>query len=396
MRFGPMRFGPVKFRLGLVAVIVAALALGAGALALSLEEALESALKRPAILTAQLELDEARANLERREADPLALRPEVEAARQRFELAQASYEQAYFQSVAEIGSAYANALSARQEAELASRRVSLNAQLVRAAEIRSANGTATALDLQEAQTALEGAQQAQSAAQEALNLAQRRLNGLLEGTVRLESLEPIPDAALVNVPPLERVLNAAEGHPIVLEAQQALELAELSSDLLDPVFTPRSEIESARVQREAAQETAREVARDYALEMRDLYSQAQTTRTAYNVARDRLTNAQERLAAQQNRLEAGLISELELRQTEIAFNEAEFEALAARSAYLSALLALQAGSLTELAGGFFSRIGGDTGGQSGSGSGATGGSSSGATGAGGADEGASDVSGGSE
>ncbi len=357
----------------LILTFTAAFALIAGAFALTLEEALESALNRPAILTAQLELDEARVNLERREADPLALRPEVEAARQRSRLAQASYERAYFQSIAEVGSAYANALSARQEAELASRRVSLNEQLVRAAEIRAANGTATALDLQEAQTALEGAQQAQSAAQEALNLAQRRLNGLLKGTVRLESLEPIPDAALVNVPPLERVLDAAEGHPIVLEAQQTLELAELSRDLLDPVFTPRSEIESARVQLEAAQETAREVARDYALEMRDLYSQAQTTRTAYNVARDRLANAQERLAAQQNRLEAGLISELELRQTEIAFNEAEFEALSARSAYLSALLALQSGSLTELTSDFLSDIEGGTGGQSGGVSNTTGG-----------------------
>ena len=370
----------MRFRLISVAAVTCMLMACALASALSLEEALERALERPAILTAQLELDEARTNLERREADPLALRPEVEAARQRFDLASASFEQAYFQSVAEMGSAYANALSARQEAELASRRVSLNEQLVRAAEIRSANGTATALDLQEAQTALEGAQQAQSAAQEALNLAQRRLNGLLEETVRLESLEFIPDDALVDVPPLERVLSAAEGHPIVLEAQQALELAELNSDLLDPVFTPRSEIESAGVQLESAQEGAREVARDYALEVRDLYSQAQTTRTAYNVARDRLTNAQERLAAQQNRLEAGLISELELRQTEIAFNEAEFEALSARSAYLSALLALQAGSLTELTGGFYNtaRVGLE--GSGGASDSATGGSGNGETG----------------
>ena len=326
----------------------ALLTLSTGSLALTLEEALGTILERPDVLTAQLELDEARANLERREADPLALRPEVEAARQRFELAQAAYERAYFQSLAEVGSAYANALRARQEAELASRRVSLNAQLVRAAEIRLANGTATNLDLQEAQTALEGSQQAQSAAQEALNLAQRRLNGLLEQSITLEALEPIPDSALVRVPPLERVLNAAEAHPTVLEARQALELAELNNDLLDPIFTPRSEIQSAGVRLEAAQETEQEVSRDYALIVRDLYSQAQTTRTAYEVAQDRLTNAQERLAAQQNRLEAGLISELELQRTEVAFNEAEFEALAARSAYLSALLALQAGSLAEL------------------------------------------------
>ncbi len=323
---------------------------GTWTLALTLEEALESIAERPGVLTAQLELDEARVNLTRREADPLALRPEVEAARQRFELAQAAYERAYYGSLAEVGSAYANALQARQEAELASRRVSLNAQLVRAAEIRLANGTATTLDLQEAQTALEGSQQAQSAAQETLNLAQRRLNGLLEQSVTLEALEPIPDAALVSVPPLERVLTTAESHPTVLEARQALELAELGSDLLDPMFTPRSEIQSAGVRLEAAQETAQEVSRDYALTVRDLYSQAQTTRTAYEVAQDRLTNARERLAAQQNRLEAGLVSQLELQQTEVAFHEAEFEALAARSAYLSALLALQAGSLTELTG----------------------------------------------
>ncbi len=340
---------PLLFTL-LTALIAAAIGLSTWAAALTLEESLEGVLERPAILTAQLELDEARANLERREADPLALRPEIEAARRRFELAQAAYESAYFQSFAEIGSAYAEALRARQADELASRRVSLNAQLLRAAEIRLANGTATQLDLQDATTALEGAQQAESAAQEALNLAQRRLNGLLEQAVVVESLEPIPDDALVDVPPLERVLASAEAHPTVLESRQALELAELDNDLLDPVFTPRSEIESARVRLEATGETSREASRDYALVIRDLYSQAQTTRTAYEVARERLANAQERFAAQQNRLEAGLISELELQQTEFAYSEAEFEALAAKSDYLSALLALQAGSLAELTG----------------------------------------------
>ena len=197
----------------ILSTVIALSLLSTWALALSLDEALALALERPAISTAQLELEEARSNLERREADPLALRPEVAAAQQRFDLARASYEQAYFQSLAEAGSAYADALKARQEAELNSRRVSLNEQLVRAAEIRVSNGTATNLDLQEATTTLEGSQQAQSAAQERLDLAQRRLNGLLEQSVRLEALEPIPDSALVNVPPLERVLTNAEAPP---------------------------------------------------------------------------------------------------------------------------------------------------------------------------------------
>ena len=367
--------------LSLLSAVVALSVLSTWAFALSLDEALALALERPAILTAQLELDEARANLERREADPLALRPDVEAARQRFDLAQASYEQAYFQSLSEVGGAYADALKARQEAELNRRRVSLNEQLVRAAEIRVRNGTATDLDLQEATTTLESSQQAQSAAQEALNLAQRRLNGLLEQSVRLEALEPIPESALVNVPPLEQVLTNAEAYPTVLEAQQALDLAELNSDLLDPIFTPRSEIESAGVALETAQETEREIARDYALEVRDLYSQARTARTALQVAQETLANAQERLAAQQNRLEAGLISQLELQQSEIAYNEAEFGALAARSDYLSALLALQAGSFTELSG-LSENLGGSFGGNftenfSGGASGASGGAASG-------------------
>ena len=318
--------------------------------ALTFEEALRRASGLPPVQAAQLELEDAQAALTRTRSDPLALRPEVLAAEQRLALARAQYEQRAYESAAAVGGAYARVLGAEEETRLAQQRVVLSQRLLRAAQIRLENLTATELDVRDAAAALDGARGAQRAAQERLGLAQRNLSGLLGQQMSAAALEPVPESVLEATPSAVAALNAAREHPTLLEARQAEALAQFNADILDPIFSSRTVIEEARTALRSAQAAAQESTRAFELQLRDLVAQVRAARTTYEGAREAFLNAQARLQVQQNRLSAGLISELELRQAEVAASEAEYAALTARNSLITSLLALRAGSLLRLEG----------------------------------------------
>jgi hypothetical protein len=69
-----------------------------------------------------------------------------------------------------------------------------------------------------------------------------------------------------------------------------------------------------------------------------------------SIRQDALNNALERQAVEKQRLDAGLIADIQFKQTQLATKQAELAALQARHAYLNALLALQAGTMTPLEG----------------------------------------------
>ena len=318
--------------------------------ALTFEEALRRVSELPPVQASRLELEDAQAALARTRSDPLALRPEIIAAEQRLALARAQYEQRSYESEAAVGRAYARVLGAQEEAQLAQQRVVLNQRLLRAAQIRLENLTATELDVSDAAAALDGASGARRAAQERLGLAQRNLSGLLEQQIAAGALEPIPESVLGSTPSAAAALDAARDHPTLLEARQAEALAQFNLDILDPIFSSQTVIEEARTALRSAQAAAQETARAFEVQLRDLVAQVRSARTTYEVARETLVNARARLMVQQNRLSAGLISELELRQAEVAASEAEYAALTARNDLLTSLLALRAGSLLRLEG----------------------------------------------
>ncbi len=318
--------------------------------ALTLEESLQAATDRPEVATARTELRDAVVNLERTQGDPLAVRSDTLQAEQRLEIARISFVQTYYGALEEIAGAYTNVLQAKKGTEVAQKGVSVSEASRNISELRLANGSGTQLDLDEARTALNEAQNNLRSSQDNLNVALNNLESILGQEFEAEALKPIPDDYLVQIPELERVLNAAEQHPTVLEAEQRLELSQLNLNLLDPSYASESQIDSAGTGLVNAQEALEETTRSFRIQARNLFNSTENAQETYRVEQEALQNVSARLQTQRQRFEGGLIAQIELSQAELSNIQAELEAQGARYGYLTALLGLQAGTFVDLTG----------------------------------------------
>ena len=330
-------------------LLLALLALGS-VQALTLEEALQSADARPDAVTQNLELLNARNDLIRVQGDPLALRLERTQAEQAVALNRAELEEAYYSAVLEITQAYTGVLQGREQLELAQKGMSVSQAALDIAQIRANNGSATQLDVQEAQVALNDAEKNLTAAQNGLNVSENNLEGMIGQEVTASDLEPVDDSYLTALPSLDQALEAAQDHPQLLQSRQGLDLARIGLDLLDPSYASASQIESSRTQLETTQELVQEAQRGFSLQVRNLFIQAENAQETFQVERDSLVNARERLAFQQDRLESGLIAQIELDRAELEFLQTQLAVLQARHGYLVALQQLQEGALISLEG----------------------------------------------
>ena len=318
---------------------------------LTLPDALSRVDTRSSVITARGELRDARVNLERVARDPLAVRADTLGAEQRLALAEASLEGTRYAAMSELVSAYTGVLNAAEQVELAEQGLTLAERSLEIATIRLDNGSATPLDLDDAQASLDEAQNTLRAALEAQSLARNNLVSILgeEGSADLES---VPESFFAELPPLDAVLRNAERHPDLLGAEQQAELAALGAEILDPLYAAQTQIDTAESQAAAAASAFAEARRGFLLQVRNLYSQAENARATLRLEAAALANARERLATQQQRLDGGLISQIDFAQTELQTAQAQLEAGSARTGYLNALLALQAGSLVPLGGPF--------------------------------------------
>lgn len=316
-----------------------------GALALGFEEALGAAPGRPDAVSAQLRLINAESTQLRTEADPLALRTDRLQATQAVELARAELEQARLTAVADIAEAYGAVLLAVKQLELAERGQELAEAGLNIARIRVDNGSATALDLRDAEVAADQANAGAGTAASGLRLAVSNLEGMVAQEVTASELEPVPDAIFPQLPELEAVLAAMTGHPQLLQVQHGLELATAGVEMLDPSYASAAQIENARTQLATTEQLASEASRGLQLQARNLHLVAQDALTRLAVEQESHANASERFEFERQRLEGGLISEIALEQAAMELLQAELSLLSARNDALGALLRLSAGSL---------------------------------------------------
>ncbi len=318
---------------------------------LTLPEVLNRVDTRTGVITAQNELRDARVNLGRIERDPLAVRADTLGAEQRFALAEASLEQARYAAMNDLVSAYTGVLNASEQVELAGQGLELAERSLEIATIRLDNGSATPLDLDDAEALLDEAQNTLRAAREGQSLARNSLVSIV-GEVGNAELKGVPAGFFAKLPAQETVLASAERHPDLLGAEQQAELAALGAEILDPLYAAQTQIDTAESQAAAAASAFAEARRGFLLQVRNLYSQAENARATLRLEVAALANARERLATQGQRLEGGLVSQIDFAQTELQTAQARLEAEGARTTYLNALLALQAGSLIPLGGPF--------------------------------------------
>ncbi len=324
------------------------LVLPASAYALTLSETLARVESRSSVVSARTELADAQTNLTRVTRDPLAVRADTLQAEQRSVLAEASLERTRDAAASELTSAYTGVLGANAQVELARQSRELSRRSLRVATIRLENGSATQLDLSDAQASLNEAENGLRAATEAQTLALGNLVSILGEEVKASDLEKISEAVIPELPPLEAALTSAERHPDLLGVKQQAALADLSAEILDPLYAAQAQIDTAESQRESAESALTEAQRSFRLQVRNLYTQAENARASLRLASSALQNAQTRLQTQKQRLDGGLISQIEFGQAQLTTAQADLEAENARSAYLNALLELQTGSLVPL------------------------------------------------
>lgn len=336
--------------------LMGALSLATPAFALTLPEVLSYLGRRTSVLSALTERQDAEINLSRVQRDPLAVRADLVQAEQRAELASVSLEQVRYSTVSELVSAYTGVLQAEEQLSLAQSGLELSARALDIATIRLTSGSVTQQEQDDAQGAVDEAQNGVRAAREGRDLALSSLSGLLGRAVSPGSLEEVPERFLTPVPPLEQALASAQNHPDLLGVAQQAALARLATEVLDPLYAPQSDIESAASQRQNAQTGLRETQRGFALQVRNLHTQAENARETLSLQTRSLGAERARLATQRQRLAGGLISQLAFEQAALEVQSAALETQSARVAYLSALLELQSGSLVPLTGPFTTLI----------------------------------------
>jgi outer membrane protein, heavy metal efflux system len=315
---------------------------------LTLFDALATSNNRSAVVTAQLALNDATVVLSRTQSDPLALKLEQTQSNQKVALTQAQLDEAKYKAVQDITTGYTQFLEAQAALNLSTFARDLSTQNVQITTIRRDKGSATELEVQEAQNALEDAENNLLTSQQGANLAKTNLEGLIGMSV--STLAPISDDILAPLPGLETVLQNLDKTPGLLQINQGIELAQLGVDLLDPSYASKSQIDTAKLQLDTAQTSATEVRRGLELQARTLFNTANSAFETLAIRQDALANAQERESVEKQRLDAGLIADVQFKQTQLTTKQAELAALQAKHAYLNALLALQAGTMTPLEG----------------------------------------------
>lgn len=324
-------------------------ALLASGSALSLDEALRQVPAQGAVVAAEAAVGDARRGLARTTADPYALKREVLQAQQRLELARAQAQQTYYAALSEVGTAYAAALLADLEAQVAAASEALNQRYLETFQTRAQSGEATPLEVSGARAALRLAQaNRQSAAQMAASRRRALFDVLPEGAAETH-LEPLPEACAHRPLPTVHALMVGGGAAAdLLYARQAVEVARLDADLLDLAYSAERDVRAAERQLAAAEAQLSALTRSRRSQLRLLFAQTEAAQRLCRVQAAASAEAQAQLASQREQFLRGALSETEFRQAAFAAVSAQLELQRAEYGLLTSLLALQTAAATDL------------------------------------------------
>ena len=307
---------------------------------LTYPEAMASAERQAGVVQARLELELAQQGWKRVANDPLTLRIDRTQAEQRLALAERSLDQAQRQARSDITEAYTQALDAQQGLEVARAGMLLAEQVVDITRIRLQTGTATNLNLAEATNQLNDARTRFASTSSGLLLARSNLQGLVGP---YSQLAPVPDSAIIAPPPRGETAKVLQRSPTLLQLDQAVELATIGLNSLDPSYAPQATIEDTQLQLEQAQEAREDVYRLFNLGTESLYDQVINAARNREVQEDTFRTTRAQLEISRQRFQAGLDSEITYRQSVFTTLQAELNAQMARHDYLRAVWAFIAG-----------------------------------------------------
>lgn len=292
----------------------------------------------PQVGTARATADNALRSLERAEADPLATPLELLRARNSSLNADAALQGAVLNAESEALNAFTAVLEAAstlRSAELGLETAGITAD---AAQIRLNAGAATQLDVDRASNDLSSAERRYGEALTTLDLARSNLASVLGSSADVE-LQPVSEPA--PTAPLEEALQQLErDNPQLVQARQAVAIAELELAAADTPLSSRVQIEQASSNLASAEADLESLERSLNISVRQAHNALLSARGNHAGALAATATAQEAFAAQKLRFEAGSISQLDLLQAELDVLQSETQGANALHALLSAAQSL--------------------------------------------------------
>ena len=308
---------------------------------LTLVQALSQAYRQgPSLQSAQATLQNATLQLRALEADPSTLIVPLTQARQSARLAEVNLEATRLSVMQSVVNAYIGLYEAQQNVGLFQAQVALNQRNLDVAKARLAAGNATALDVARAQTTLDSSRQSLTNAQAQIPVLSAQLATLLGlSDLGNASIAPPP-----NPPVLQADLEALrqglfQRLPSVLQAQQAVELAELNVKLADNDYTPAVQLNTAKTSLENNQRALQTAQQNAQTSLSNAYQAAQSAYKSIALAQANVDNARKVVEQSQAALRAGTISALQLQTDQVSLQSAQYSLLQALGSYWKALAA---------------------------------------------------------
>lgn len=316
---------------------------------LSLGNAVNAALNNNAeVRTAQANLERAQASDRAMQADPGSLVGAKLGSANTLASAQAGLRGAKLSTLQNTIAAYTALLEAQENAELQTLQVQVDQKSVQVARTKLSIGNATTLEVQQAQNALSGSQQTLADARAQINLASAKL-ATLTGLAG-----PLRATGLAAAPKLSTSLAALQGNlgilPALVGASGDLKVAQLNVKLADNDFTPARTLQDARTALANAQRALDTAQRSAAQALAGSYQAAQNAAELYGVAQSRELAAQKAYNQDAARFKSGIISAVDLQNTQLTAKKAQFARLQSGAAVLNALAALSVASGKNLTG----------------------------------------------
>jgi outer membrane protein TolC len=337
------------------ALLAAALALTAPAIALAQALNLPGAVRQafaqgPDLASSIATLNNARADLASKEADPSTLIVPLTQARNTAQLNQVQLDAKRLEVMSNVTGAYLNLFEAQENIKVLEAQLALDTRNLEVARIRLQARNGTQLDVNRAENVVNTSRQSLADARANLPILSNRLEVLLGVNTGNLTVGAPPAFREVKIDSAALEAGLETRLPSVLQVAQAVQLADLNVKLSDNDFTPPATLRDNKVTLENAQRNLSTIRQTALTQLRDSVRNTANALEGVRLRdRDR-DNAEDALAQDQLKFKNGTISRLQLQQTEVSALRARFTYLQATNLYLRALAGLSVAAGVDLTG----------------------------------------------
>ncbi|ACK42118.1 MULTISPECIES: TolC family protein [Dictyoglomus] len=291
---------------------------------LSLEEAIDIALKNNGdLLVAKINLDNAFVDYENKKKDPTTLILALKQAELNLSLEKVRYENTKLQVIQNVRNAYFNVLEAQTQVKLYEKQLAYYEETFNATKAKYQVGNATATDVSQAELNYLSAVNSLKTAQNNLTIYWSQF----WQTLGISPIEKVvlrePEMKVYNFN-LDDLFNIAkENLSSLVQAKNNVELYELQVKLCDNDYTPKATLISAMNSLESAKKSYEQTLNSTKITIAQRLEQLNASLKDIEVQQKNLDLAKENYKIIQLKLDAGLVTKLDLMNAEINVIKAE-------------------------------------------------------------------------